>query len=658
MERSAKEEEKMTDQQTTPPQLKELSNVIIDNDEDSMMTPARRRSSRRQVRPDAVYAENKKDAEFYYQPKPLAKSKREGGGGGRGRSSLADISSSRQLVVYGAAPSASSKRHSCPVEENTRRHRRSRSRSSAANKKDNADRQRLNGSANRDHQIKQHSSSSSRHHERPSGASRRRPSDQSLVSSINTNSTHPSTSNGDYLAVDAHVDYDDYEDGYGHYTAYESKAPTSRTSSRSSSCRRSTRSCSTKSRSRSSSSSQHHHHQHRRRHDEAHRSSYSPVRSRRPPRRPSPENQLRSSFASHGSQRSTRTLPTSSSSSHNNRSSIKTDPVPRRRRSSDDLRALEADDLHAIEKATSSHSHRRSRSSGLSHHRRRDDSSYRHRDHRRSVSSSSSSCRKDDPPADATVNLRVSHHTSTRIIDGKTPRKQNHTNKSKKKKKNLIDLTIDNNGQGTFQVVTSSSTTPLQFDIQIDEDNSSYLIQTSLGLLHQIREVHSPNTNILRTLTYWNTYFERQEVEKGYHRGELGIVSTSSRDMKQSVPVPEGMKAKSTFSKQEVVLMTLTGGYHGGKASSFEKDDVFIKELELFVTDSLWCYLRLHGLTDESSSSHKGVDGGDLSNSHAEENDGNMRNGSQGRQREELKLKNGRKKERVLSRVFKKVIRE
>jgi hypothetical protein len=34
--------------------------------------------------------------------------------------------------------------------------------------------------------------------------------------------------------------------------------------------------------------------------------------------------------------------------------------------------------------------------------------------------------------------------------------------------------------------------------------------------------------------------------------------------------------------------------------SSFENYDVFMKELELFVTyvtDSLWCYLRLHGLT-------------------------------------------------------------
>ena len=258
------------------------------------------------------------------------------------------------------------------------------------------------------------------------------------------------------------------------------------------------------------------------------------------------------------------------------------------------------------------------------------------------------------------------HSSTSRVIDGKTPRKQNHTTKNKnKKKKNSIDLTIDNNGQGTFQVVTSSSTQPLQLDIQIDEDQSSYLIQTSLGLLHQIREVHSPNTNILRTLTYWNSYFERQEVELGYHRGELGIVSTKPREMKQSVPkVPGGggggggVRVKPTFAKQEVVLMTLTGGYHAGKASSFEMDDVFIKELELFVTDSLWCYLRLHGLKEDSSSKKTDVDEDDLGNSshHPEESNENTRNGSRGRVREESK--NGRKKERVLSRVFKRVIGE
>eukprot|EP00985_Skeletonema_marinoi_P006179 scaffold2689_cov70-Skeletonema_marinoi.AAC.2 len=45
----------------------------------------------------------------------------------------------------------------------------------------------------------------------------------------------------------------------------------------------------------------------------------------------------------------------------------------------------------------------------------------------------------------------------------------------------------------------------------------------------------------------------------------------SSKDTK-GVPVPGGVKAKSsTFSKQDVVLMILAGIYHGGKASSMRK---------------------------------------------------------------------------------------
>mmetsp|Transcript_12705 Transcript_12705/g.19654 ORF Transcript_12705/g.19654 Transcript_12705/m.19654 type:complete len:629 (+) Transcript_12705:117-2003(+) len=628
----------MKEQLQTTQQLKELCTIIDgDDDNNSMMASSRRL---RQVLPDATEYKEEAEEAFHYRPK----SKREDDG--RGRSSVTKGSrgsSSRQLVVYGeAANSSSSRRHSRSIDK-ARQHHRSRS---AANYKndDDADRKLYgNGGDNssRDHQLKKHSSSSSRHHER----TRRPPSsEEQSFSSFNTTSTHPSTSNGDDLTVD--VDYDDYEDGYGQYTAYESKGPSSRTSSRSSSSsRRKRRSCSpTKSRSRSSrSSSSRHHHHHT--HKDEHRSSYSPVRSRRPPRRPSPENyHLRSSFASHGSQRSSRTLPTSSSSSSHHHSSKSAALM--RRRSSDDLRALEADDLRAAERAAPS-SNRRS-----GHHRKK----------------SSSSRRKEEPAVDTTVNVRVSRDvknssshsngSSSRIIDGKTPRKQNHT--KSKKKKNSIDLTIDNNGQGTFQVVTSSSTTnstPLQFDIQIDEVNSSYLIQTSLGLLHHIREVHSPNTNILRTLTHWNQNFERDEVELGYHRGELGIVSMSSKDTKGVVPVPDGVKAKSsTFSNsQDVVLMILTGSYHGGKASSFEKDDVFIKELELFVTDSLWCYLRLHGLMEESSQ-QQDQDGGDLGNGHVDECAENVRNGSRKNLRAELK--NDKKKERVLSRVFKRVIGE
>lgn len=144
----------------------------------------------------------------------------------------------------------------------------------------------------------------------------------------------------------------------------------------------------------------------------------------------------------------------------------------------------------------------------------------------------------------------------------------------------------------------------------------------------------------------------------GYHRGQLGIVSMSSRDVMSSSIVPTGgsgtAKAKSsTFAKQDVVLMTLSGNYHGGSSSSsFEKDDVFIKELKLFVTDSLWCYLRLHGLMDDTEESQQQQEGGgdnDLGNNSRQYDE---------RRNLRAEFKNGKKKERVLSRVFKKVIGE
>eukprot|EP00984_Skeletonema_dohrnii_P027852 scaffold17545_cov81-Skeletonema_dohrnii-CCMP3373.AAC.1 len=88
-----------------------------------------------------------------------------------------------------------------------------------------------------------------------------------------------------------------------------------------------------------------------------------------------------------------------------------------------------------------------------------------------------------------------------------------------------------------------------------------------------------------------------------------------------------------------------------------KKDDVFIKELELFVTDSLWCYLRLHALMEESSQQQdQDEEGGDLDNGHADECIENIRNGSRRNLRAEWK--SGKKKERVLSRVFKRVIGE
>jgi hypothetical protein len=303
----------------------------------------------------------------------------------------------------------------------------------------------------------------------------------------------------------------------------------------------------------------------------------------------------------------------------------------------------------------------------------------------------------DDPTVNTAVTLRVKsqvvkdndsfrNSSSSRLIhdNDKTPRKHNHnsnnTNNDKKNKKNSIDLTIDSNGQGTFQVTSSPSTAPLQFDIQIDEYNSSYVIQTCLGFLHQIRSVHSSkNTNILRTLSHWNTYYMGEEKQLGYHRGQLGIVSMSPCDIREkSGVVPGGnsgssgsgsgggVKTKPTTSfttKHDVVLMTLTGSYchglslSGEEASSFENDDVFIKELELFVTDSLWCYLRLHGLIleEELQQQQKKMeqedDGGDcLGNSDHDDCDQVLH--------DEFKIKNDRKKERVLSRVFKRVIGE
>jgi len=123
-----------------------------------------------------------------------------------------------------------------------------------------------------------------------------------------------------------------------------------------------------------------------------------------------------------------------------------------------------------------------------------------------------------------------------------------------------------------------------------------------------------------------------------HDHGKLGnvFVSMSSKDT-QGVPVPGGVKAKSsTFSKQDVVLMILAGIYHGdgGKASS-KKDDVYIKELGLFVfvMGSLWCYcyLCLHGLMEESSPQQQDQveEGSDFGSGHADECVENIRSGSQ-----------------------------
>eukprot|EP00984_Skeletonema_dohrnii_P020251 scaffold9816_cov99-Skeletonema_dohrnii-CCMP3373.AAC.5 len=104
-------------------------------------------------------------------------------------------------------------------------------------------------------------------------------------------------------------------------------------------------------------------------------------------------------------------------------------------------------------------------------------------------------------------------------------------------------------------------------------------------------------------------------------------VSMSSKDTKGVVPVPDGVKAKSsTFSNsQDVVLMILTGSYHGVGAVC----DGFV--VVLFA--SAWFDGRIVAAAGSGG-----------------------RNGSRKNLRTDTK--NDKKKERVLSRVFKRVIGE
>ena len=146
-------------------------------------------------------------------------------------------------------------------------------------------------------------------------------------------------------------------------------------------------------------------------------------------------------------------------------------------------------------------------------------------------------------------------------------------------------------------------------------------------------------------------------------RGKRGVVPGGNSGSSGSCGAVKTKPTTSFATKHDVVLMTLTGSYcHGSsssgrEASSFENDDVFMKELELFVTDSLWCYLRLHGLTvkveeqPQQQKNNQENDGGDcLGNSDHDDCDQVLH--------DEFKIKNDRKKERVLSRVFKRVIGE
>ena len=100
-----------------------------------------------------------------------------------------------------------------------------------------------------------------------------------------------------------------------------------------------------------------------------------------------------------------------------------------------------------------------------------------------------------------------------------------------------------------------------------------------------------------------------------------------------------------------------------------------MKELELFFMDSLWCYLRLHGLTvkveeqPQQQKKNQENDGGDcLGNSDSDDDDCDQvlcAEFENGRKKERVlstvlcaEFENDRKKGRVLSRVFKRVIGE
>jgi hypothetical protein len=357
----------------------------------------------------------------------------------------------------------------------------------------------------------------------------------------------------------------------------------------------------------------------------------------------------------------------SSNSNSAIRSSFRQDNSRSQQQLSSSSSSLRRDHLHAGMGKSSRRPSSSSSVSSLQRHDYHDDNDYG----------------EDDVTVTTSVSLRVSRSNQDLLKNaaGDTTasrsRNDDDDHHHHPEKNNSIDLQIDANGQGSFQVTPlllaansssssssrSSPTTtnaPLQFDIQIDEVASTYLIQTSLGLLHQVRELHThSNTNILRTLSHWNKFHERKQLQLGYKRGTLGIGSTSRR-------------GESRFKKQDVVLMTLSGTFKkkkkttntttqrpGSTGSSFENDEQFIKELEFFVTDSLWCYLRLHGLIDEDE--HQKLKNGssqeeDDCDDHADNNViGNSKSSSKRDLRADFK-NSSRKSERVLSRVFKKVM--
>jgi len=140
---------------------------------------------------------------------------------------------------------------------------------------------------------------------------------------------------------------------------------------------------------------------------------------------------------------------------------------------------------------------------------------------------------------------------------------------------NEINLVIDEHGHGSF---TCSNK---QFDIQIVESTRRYVIRTQMGKLSKIREIH-PQTNILRTLSYWNDLQKKRYSRDGHGIG--GQLAIDSQNKNQ-------------------VIMTLMGEY---SRAQWEYDERFQRELERFVEDALQFHMCLNGETEEDVANGKG----------------------------------------------------
>jgi hypothetical protein len=215
------------------------------------------------------------------------------------------------------------------------------------------------------------------------------------------------------------------------------------------------------------------------------------------------------------------------------------------------------------------------------------------RSHRRSKSSMSGS-RKKSPPAPPPRRSRSRSRPRSRsnvekdegqhenMMEG--PDLLSNPLSSSSEEVPVLNLVIDDTtGCGSFTVptlyssITGSVEKHLQlFTVQLNEPSREFFIQTSMGHLHKIREIH-PNTNILRTLSYWNGLQKRRfhDGESNPRRGgQLGI-------------------SKADSHNKHEVIMTLVGKYHN---RDWEYDDDFHTELEKFVEDALRFHACLNGL--------------------------------------------------------------